>query len=121
MQRLENANYAFAKQACYICGQPHDVVDTEAFVEGEGALCICRGCVADMAQTAGFILESRSAQIADLEERLVDANKRANLAEEEVVQMGRRAQEIKEGRMERMRKAKSDKAKSIIDEAAVSA
>lgn len=70
MERIENAEYFHAKQSCYLCLNNHDVVDTSIIVEGEGVLCICRSCIADLARTAGFDLDDRSAEIKKLELQL---------------------------------------------------
>lgn len=81
MQRLENAAYYHARQACYCCLQPHDVVDTEIQIEGEGVLCICRGCIAALAQTAGFDLDDRQKEIQALRARADKAEGRLVIAE----------------------------------------
>jgi hypothetical protein len=74
MQRMENAEYFHAKQACYLCGQPHDVVDTEIQIVGEGVLCICHGCIADLARTSRFDLTDRRDEIDQLQADLAKAN-----------------------------------------------
>lgn len=81
MQRFENAEYFHAKQACYLCHQPHNVVDTEIQIEGEGVLCICRGCIGALAQTAGFDLTDRREEIERLRARADRAEGRLLIAE----------------------------------------
>jgi hypothetical protein len=85
MQRIQNAGYQHARQACYLCLNNHDGVDTEVQIDYEGVLFLCRGCCGHLAQTAGFRvdddrqpeidklksnLETASAQLADAEHRL---------------------------------------------------
>lgn len=73
MERIANAEYFHAKQSCYTCLNNHDVVDTSIVIEGEGVLCICRSCIADLARTAGFDLDDRSAEIKKLQMKLTRA------------------------------------------------
>jgi transcription elongation factor Elf1 len=64
---MQSAQYFHARQACYTCLNPNDVVDTGVQIEGEGELAICRSCIADLARTAGFDLDDRSKDIKKLE------------------------------------------------------
>lgn len=55
MQRLEQVNFAYAKEGCYRCGRGGPIVDMDVHVEGEGALGICVPCIGEAAVTAGII------------------------------------------------------------------
>ncbi len=54
MEAIAQANYAFAKQACYRCLSGGPLVDLDVFIEGEGCLALCHPCVGEAAQIAGF-------------------------------------------------------------------
>ena len=70
MQREQNANYYHARGACYLCLSPNDVVDTAIQIEGEGVLCICRNCIGELAQTAGFVLSDNREEVEQLKTEL---------------------------------------------------
>jgi ribosomal protein S14 len=57
MDAVAQAGYQHARGSCYRCGQAHDLVDLDAFIEGEGALIICRNCVREAAVTLGINLK----------------------------------------------------------------
>jgi hypothetical protein len=59
-----------AKGGCYICGRADGLVSTEVDIEGEGVLCLCKGCIFDAAVAAGWTVEVN--QAADLEEARAD-------------------------------------------------
>lgn len=64
MQVQEQANFGHAKGSCYRCGQVSPVVDLDCYIEGEGVLALCFGCVADAARLAGFVTEGEAADAA---------------------------------------------------------
>jgi ABC-type Fe2+-enterobactin transport system substrate-binding protein len=82
MQREQNASYYHAKGACYLCHQPHDIVDTSIQITGEGVLAICHGCIADLALTSGYLLSDNKAEVESLKAQLAGATKRAEDAED---------------------------------------
>jgi len=47
-----NATDAFAQGGCYVCHRGDRLISTDAQIEGEGILVICRGCVQDLAEAA---------------------------------------------------------------------
>jgi hypothetical protein len=53
-ERLPEAGYLHAGQACYLCLRVEDVIDTGHQIEGEGILAICTNCVKDLAVSAGM-------------------------------------------------------------------
>lgn len=53
-ERLPEAGYLHADQACYLCHRVEDVIDTGRQIEGEGILAICTNCVKEMAASAGM-------------------------------------------------------------------
>jgi hypothetical protein len=55
MQRLEQVNFAYAKEGCYRCGRGGPIVDMDTAIDGEGALGICVPCIGEAAVTAGLI------------------------------------------------------------------
>lgn len=59
MQR-SNAEYYHARQACYLCLNPHDGVDTEVQIDYEGVLFLCRNCVREMCVFLGFEVDDSS-------------------------------------------------------------
>lgn len=107
MLRQENAFYAHAKNACYLCGQPHDVCDTEVSIDYEGVLAICRGCVADMAHTMGFALDDRSVEIDGLRTELAEVAERATFAETLLDELESAAIQIRAARAKKDRARKA--------------
>lgn len=61
MIRSDSANGAHIGQACLLCRNPNDIIDTEVSIPYEGVLAICTRCVRDMALCAGYDLERTSA------------------------------------------------------------
>lgn len=107
MQRTENASYQHARQACYLCLDPHDGVDSEVTIEYEGVLFLCKGCIRSLALTAGFVVDDdRSEEIADLNKKLDEAAQARNDAEYIIIELERHAKEMHTKRMERVRAAK---------------
>jgi hypothetical protein len=66
MLYVGNSYYLHAKEGCYVCGRGDSLVDTEVPIIGEGVLAICKGCIVDMARTAGVDVDP-SGRIAELE------------------------------------------------------
>jgi hypothetical protein len=95
MDRVNAAQYYHAKQACYLCHNNHDVVDTSIIIEGEGVLCICRNCIGDMAHTAGFALSDREQELADLKVELEESETARNEAEGMVLSLGSYVEKVK--------------------------
>lgn len=62
-----DALMAHAKGGCYRCGRGDSLVDMDAYVEGEGALTICKGCVLEAAEAAGLHLNG--AAVAEAQQR----------------------------------------------------
>jgi len=89
MQKIENAEYFHARQACYLCLQPHDCVDTEVQIEGEGVLALCRNCIGTLAETAGFELRDQQDTIDRLREELRLALERETIAKDEAGEMAK--------------------------------
>lgn len=107
MQRTENAGYQHARQACYLCLDPHDGVDTEVQIDYEGVLFLCRSCIGQLALTAGFVVDvDRSEEIADLARQLDQAIEARNAAEYIVIELERHAKQFHKERMARVREAK---------------
>lgn len=101
MQRIENCLYVHAKGACYLCHQPHDCVDTEIIIEGEGILAICRGCIADLARTTGFDLDDRSTEIELLRIERDEARAEAKASDHLISTLRDHADRIVQNRIER--------------------
>lgn len=101
MEREASASYYHARQACYLCLNPNDVVDTSIQIEGEGVLAICRGCIADLARTAGFDLDDRSAEIELLRIERDEAVNEAKAANHLVTTLQGHAERIVQNRAER--------------------
>ena len=82
--------------ACYICGNPADLVDTEVSIDYEGVLAICHGCAWDIAQTAGFRMEDEERQryVQQLEDRLGHEVTQRIEAEEVITDLFRVAQGV---------------------------
>jgi len=111
MFRSENAEYHNARQSCYLCLATHDGVDTEITIDYEGVLWICKSCIGQMAQTAGFTVDvDRSEEIAQLRSELEESQQARNDAEYIVIELERHAKEMHSKRMERVRSAKKPKA-----------
>lgn len=107
MFRSENAATHNARQACYLCLNPHDGVDTEQIIDYEGVLFLCRGCIKSLAETVGFAVDiDRSDEIADLIAQLDQAREDRNTAESIVIQLEKSAKDAHKHRMERVRAAK---------------
>lgn len=109
MERTENAAYYHARNACYLCLEPHNVVDTAVQIEGEGVLAICKGCIAQLAQTAGFDLDDRSEEIEALKVRVIEAEQGRDDAETLLVQSANYAAAIKNRRDEKRAEKESEK------------
>lgn len=55
---------AHARAGCYVCLRGDRLVDTGAFIEGEGALALCAGCIREAAEAADLTFnEARVAEI----------------------------------------------------------
>jgi len=107
MQRVENAIYVHARQSCYLCLNPHDGVDTEVQIDFEGVLFLCRGCIHSLALTAGFVVDDdRTEEIAALTAALDESRQAQNDAEHIVIELERKAKEMLDRRMKRVREAK---------------
>lgn len=70
MQHEVNAPHNAAKAGCYLCTNPNSVVVTDAYIEGEGTLVICTGCLSE-ANRVGQMGKARikRAEKRDLEDR----------------------------------------------------
>lgn len=56
---------AHARAGCYVCLRGDRLVDTGAFIEGEGALALCAGCIREAAEAADLTFnEARVAEIS---------------------------------------------------------
>lgn len=81
------ADYMFAKEGCYICGRNEGLVDTGAYIEGEGALAICDLHIKEMARTVpgmGPMIE-QGQRVEQLEAELAQADADTAEARAEVV------------------------------------
>lgn len=54
MQKIQDAGFAFAKQACYRCLTGGPLVDMDVHIEGEGCLALCVSCLGEAAQAGGL-------------------------------------------------------------------
>lgn len=109
MERVPAAEYFHARQACYLCLDPTDVVDTSIVIEGEGVLAIGRSCIRDLAMTAGFTIgEDRSNEVEQAKAERDAAIERAEKAEELVGRL--HDYERRLGSVEKARAAKAAKA-----------
>lgn len=86
MEHLQNAAYYHARQSCYTCLNPNDVVDTSVQIEGEGVLCLCRNCIGTLALAAGFILSDNAEELALLHTAL-DIERAARIAAERELEL----------------------------------
>jgi hypothetical protein len=113
MFKAENAGFHNARQACYVCLQPHDGVDTEVTIDYEGVLFICKSCIKAMAETAGLTVdEDRRPEIERLNAQLADAKQAQLDAEAIVIELERSAKAMYQRRMEKVR---SHKGKAQVD------
>lgn len=78
-ERLPEAGYLHAGQACYLCLRVGDVIDTGMQIEGEGILAICTSCVKELAQAAGMDpdAEGEVAQMAEIVTVITEERDRA--------------------------------------------
>lgn len=85
MMRLEFPEPVAYRNAgyCSQCGGGENLVGLDFVVEYEGAVALCRGCIADAAALAGFILT------ADGAARLATAEARAEAAEAQAAEADR--------------------------------
>lgn len=60
-----NALSAHANGGCYVCARGDSLVDLGVTIVGEGALCLCKGCIAEAAEAAE--LTFNRAKIRELE------------------------------------------------------
>lgn len=60
-----NALYAHAKEGCYRCERGDGLIDFDVQIVGEGALALCKGCIAEAAEVAE--LTFNRARIRELE------------------------------------------------------
>lgn len=65
-----DALLSHAAGGCYVCGRGDSLVDTDVQIVGEGALAICKGCVATLAEAAGIHLNA--AAIAEREAAFIE-------------------------------------------------
>lgn len=78
---IPEAQYYHAKQACYLCANPKDLVDTSVPIEGEGVLAICTRCLQTMFDTAGLDatadeeIETLTRRYTEVAEKLLDEQK----------------------------------------------
>ncbi len=115
MQRTENAGYQHARQACYLCLNNHDGIDTEVQIDYEGVLWLCKGCVRAMALACGFRLdEDRQPEIDKLRAQLDEASDARNFAEYIVIELERKSKDMHKRRMERVRAAKKEADKEPV-------
>lgn len=73
-----NALYAHAKEGCYRCERGSDLVDFDVQIVGEGALTLCKSCIAEAAEAAG--LTFNRATIRELEAQILDLQNDLTLA-----------------------------------------
>lgn len=73
-----NALYAHAKQGCYLCVRGDGLVDLGVDIVGEGALVLCKGCIAEAAEAAS--LTFNRAQLRELEAALAEKRDQLTLA-----------------------------------------
>jgi hypothetical protein len=101
MERIDHAAYYHAKNSCYTCLNPNDLVDTGIIIEGEGVLALCRSCVADAAHKAGFVLSDNAAEVESLKAQLAGATLRADEAEDMIHKL-----KVYENRVENLKTAR---------------
>ena len=85
-----NALMAHAQGGCFRCHRGSDLVDMDAYVEGEGALALCTGCIRDAAIAGGLTLNAAAiAEIkaAHAEDRRLFAPERVAELEAEVAEL----------------------------------
>lgn len=74
MLHAPQSEYHHAKQGCYLCGTTGDLVDTQVFIEGEGVLAICSGCIkGDLLLTLGIDLKALEGAEAALDAAVTEA------------------------------------------------
>lgn len=101
MERIEQGLYIHAKEGCYLCPRNADLIDTGMEVVGEGVLAICLNCLHDMNLTAGFVVnDDPTDTISDLTGQVEAAEKRADRAEDFIVELTVQAAEIVAKRQE---------------------
>lgn len=69
-----DALVAHAQGGCFRCHRGDSLVDMDAFVEAEGALALCVGCIGEAAEAAGMHLNG--AAVAEKEAAFVEERRR---------------------------------------------
>lgn len=77
-QYVGDALLAHANAGCYRCSRGDSLVDFDAQIVGEGALVLCRGCIAEGAEAAGLL--SNTAAVSELQAELERQRLRADNA-----------------------------------------
>lgn len=94
----------YYKQGCLRCGRPTGLVDLDTYIELEGHLALCAGCLGEAANLAGYTLTEKFAERLATAERLRDEALAArDEAESAIESLQRSYQGI------RARKARTDK------------
>ena len=63
-----DALLAHANAGCYRCSRGNNLVDHDVQIVGEGALALCKGCIAEAAEAAGLVVNG--ARVRELEQQL---------------------------------------------------
>jgi hypothetical protein len=109
MQR-GNAGYQHARQACYLCLNPEDGVDTEVQIDYEGVLFLCKNCVREMCVFLGYEVDaSRQDEIDALKRALEQANADGADSIATLAEMDRLAKSAQQKKMAKLREAKAAK------------
>lgn len=75
MFRIDHAiSGVHASDACYLCHNPNNLVDTEVTIPYEGVIAICTNCARSVAMTAGWDLEHTAEQWETLTSNEAESN-----------------------------------------------
>lgn len=78
-----DALLAHAKAGCYRCSRGDSLIDLDVLIEGEGALVLCKGCIAEAAEAAGMLFNE--AYVAEIKQEAASA--RATYGPERVAEL----------------------------------
>ena len=107
MIRVDNALSIHAKQGCYVCNNPNNLVDTEVSIPYEGVLAICVGCAKDLAQTAGWDLEVQADEVVALRQSVTELTTERDSLDKELSAIGEATKLAIKRHRERQRRAQA--------------
>lgn len=92
-----------AKQGCYLCTSPNQLIDTEVLIPFEGILAVCVSCTSEMARAAGFEVGVTTEEIQGLRDRLEESERDRDSAVRAIGEVKQSAQAAEKRHRERSR------------------